>query len=138
MSDTIQLTTNMASIMAAIEAKPGIQYGEILAHAGIPHGTVSRTVHTLVKKKLVIREGRKHSYKHYGTGQKYEVVDKVKAKVRVAPSRPDRLMERVASAQFTDDQKLYVKNHKHVPRSKMAARLGMSKLEFNFALAMSR
>lgn len=138
MSDMIQLTTKQASIMAAIEAKPGIQYAEIIAQSGITHGTVSQVAHKLLKKGMVVREGAAHSYKYYSTGKEYEVSDKVKAKIRVASSEPDKLIELAGTVKLTEEQKFYVKNHKHVPRSKMAARLGMSKLEFNFALAMSR
>ena len=124
--------------MAAIEAKPGIQYAEILANSGILQGTVSQTVFKLLKKGMVVRKGAAHSYKYYSTGQKYEVSDKVKSKIRVAASEPVELIKLASTAHLTEEQKVYVKIHKHVPRSKMAARLGMSKLEFNFALAMSR
>jgi len=138
MSDTIQLTTIQAAIMAAIEAKPGIQYAEILANSGILQGTVSQTVFKLLKKEMVVRKGAAHSYKYYSTGKKYEVSDKVRAKIRVAASEPVELIKLASTAHLTEEQKVYVKTHKHVPRSKMAARLGMSKLEYNFALAMSR
>lgn len=134
----MQLTPLQASIMSAIEDNPGIMYGDILKISGVAHGNGTGTVTSLLKKKMITREGKTHKYKYYSAGMAYTVVERVIPELKVVPVQTDSLIEQAISVQLTDEQKFYVKNHKHVPRTKLAARLGLTKLQLNFAIALNR
>lgn len=138
MSDMIQLTRLQTKIMDVIEANPGVMYGEILKISGVAHGNGTGTITSLLKKEIVRREGTTHKYKYYSTGMAYTVVERVVPKLQIAPNPMDWLLEKSLSVRLTDEQRFYVKHHKHVPRTKLAARLGLTKLELNFAIALNR
>lgn len=137
--DTVILTKKQAEIMDIIAKKPGAQYKDIIEGNRIKPSSVSRTVISLMKKGLVRREGEATNYAQYWTGVPYEVgeVNPPKEMIEVVETE-DKLIGQAVSLQLTEEQKRYVKEHKNVPRSKLAARFGMSKLAFNFALAMSK
>lgn len=137
--ETVILTPKQGVVMDAIANTPGIQYKDIIKQTHIKHGSVSRTVIALMNKGLVTRKGTSHQFEQYWTGLEYEISEaNVPREICVVQTATDRLINKAVAAQLTDEQRRYVKDHKDVPRSKLAARFGMSKLEFNFALAMSR
>lgn len=135
----IKLTPLQASIMTVIDANPGISFKEIVSQSSITINCGSGTIRGLIKKKMIIREGTTHKFKHYSVGIAYEVIKKAEPiATDVMQSKVDPELLKAASFQLTDDQRLYLDNHRHLSRSELARKLGIPKLELNFVMDPKR
>ncbi|MGO4376218.1 MarR family transcriptional regulator, partial [Paenibacillus sp. MCAF20] len=128
-----------AAVIDAVKEKPGIQYDELLEATGLTKGSLSSTLKRLVGRKSIDRKGKKRNYKFFPILMEYVIVKS--AEVRNPPPKeievpPD--LAAIAAFELTEDQKLYIKGHMHIPRSELARRLGVPKLELNFALDRKR
>jgi hypothetical protein len=132
----VKLTQRQLDLVKVVQANPGIALPPMLEKAGFKSN--SRTAYEVMRylkaKKVLIRTGKQKSYRHYvDPDLKYELV-KVSSELDSIP-HPDSLIDEASAITLSEDQVFYMKNHhQHMPRKKLAERLGISKLALNLFL----
>ncbi|OBZ15143.1 hypothetical protein [Bacillus sp. FJAT-26390] len=134
----IQLTAMQKSIMDVIAAHDGIKYGDMMEKSGILLSNGTGTIQSLLNKKLIIRKGKQRRFFYHWTGIPYGALPEGDQVYIELPASPDPFLKRSASIQLTSEQRFYLDNHKHLPRTQLARKLGISKLELNFAMDSKR
>jgi hypothetical protein len=87
----------------------------------------------LKAQEVLVRTGKQKSYRHYvDSDLEYELVKSTTELDSI--QQLDSLIEEAKAVNLDADQLLYLNNHKHQPRTKLAERLGISKLALNIYL----
>jgi hypothetical protein len=126
----IQLLHSEATMLEALQLGQNIP--QIATSMNVDSKEGYRLLHRLIFLGFVTREGRKHHYTYTFADMPYVVVTR-----RVYPKpalEPDPFLDRARAYHLTADQLFYLRNHRYQKRTILAKRLGLSKLELNFAL----
>ncbi|MGO4181818.1 hypothetical protein AB4Z17_11600 [Paenibacillus sp. TAF43_2] len=134
----IKLTELQMTIMNVIAKHDGIKYGDIMEKSGVTLNNGTGTIQALLNKQLVVREGKPRKYLYRSTGILYEARPDSDEENNERIKRADPFLTKSALYRFTDDQLIFLKNNSNLSRSKLAQKLGISKLELNFALDLKR
>lgn len=126
----IPVNQRQFEVMTLIDAHQGISFRELMELAAIKKdSTLSAIYGRLYNLGLARRDGKKGSYKFYSTGRAYGI-EEVKPEV-------DLYLQNAAGVQLSDKQMECLKNNIHLPRTQLARKIGITKLELNFVLDKS-
>lgn len=125
-------------IVLALREHPGSSYAQMVKITGLPHGGIDDKVKSLIAKGIVSREGRLRHYRLFASDDPYEVTEGGKRPKVPKGTIADPALQEAAAFQLSHDQLVYIRNNKDLPRSELARRLGIGKLELNFAMDQKR
>jgi hypothetical protein len=128
----LQLLSNEAKIVQALKDCQDV--AEIAFKIGITREAVYYLLKRLIQFGVIHRTGNKRHYCHTVKNIPYEIV---KRRSRPDPEESivsDKLIKASKNTELTKEQLFYFKNHKSLPRTEMARRLGLTKLQLNFAV----
>lgn len=99
---------------------------------------VRHCINKLKDAGLIKQQGVKGKKQHYEAVPAEYTVDEPPSKQPelVLDTSPDPLIRRAAKVQLCEDRMFYLKNHLHEPRSVLAKKLGLRKIEVTVLLAM--
>lgn len=130
----VKLTHKQLELIQVIQAHPGIKLRPMLEKAGIKYGggSAAALVKSLITRDIIRRTGNQKNHQHYvDPNLEYELV---KFSSELESKGIDSLIEDAKAVTLSTDQLFYLNNHKHQPRTKLAERLGISKLALNIYL----
>ncbi|MCA0754854.1 winged helix-turn-helix domain-containing protein [Paenibacillus sp. N4] len=131
----IYISTAQAYLLELIKEKPDMRYKPISEITGWPLRTITERFQVLVDKGIIRREGNKRFFNQYITDVPYTVTqDGYPPGADPQADGTDVLLKDLATFTPTDEQRLFIHGHKHLPRKELARRLGIGKLEVNLAL----
>jgi predicted transcriptional regulator len=109
---------------------------EISEAVGKPLQTVRDKLTYLLRAHVAKREGKRGHFVYTVKVIEYTVKSKpVSVEVKFEAPTNDKLLQHSINVELSEDKKFYLKQHKgKVSRTSLAKRLGLTKLELNFAL----
>ena len=137
-----QVPPRQGDVLRVLIKEPGLTAEAIRERLGgevSTHGVAHALIH-LHKRKLIDRVGTHKRRRYYAMVDDFEVVhskQSLAGAVAAAQSPytgPDLLLDRIARLQLTPEQWAYLRAHRKRPRSVLADRLGISRIELCFAL----
>lgn len=130
----IKLTPHEANTYEGV--KQGLTIKEIAKKSGIGVDAIRHHIRFLLSVSIIVRHGHhKHNYTYTAVDKPY-IVEKKEPKPRskVAVIAVDHLLDAALNIVLTEDQRFYLTHHKDRPRTVLARRTGLTRLQLNFAL----
>ena len=131
----IYITENEGKIIEYLVENPNQKAGAISAALKIKD--ISARLTPLWKKGAIERSGTNKNYVYWYSGKPY--------KVGIAPRvwavkevKLDKGLQAIQDFRLSEEQLLFIKSNKHLSRTELAKRLGISKLELNQAMVMQK
>lgn len=137
----IVITEKQKQVYEMIKSNPKSGITKLTVLLGITNSAVSAATKVLMNKGMIVHEGASYAFKFTAVNVRYELKAPPKTQNNynkkvdeIELPKDDELLHNVVSFEFTRDQIKIIKANKDMPRTQLAKKLGIGKLEFNAGL----